>query len=524
MMAVLPRGVKQILVGFSMTSSGVQSSPMAGVRMTYRLRLFLLLFALVATAGGFLSYVNYRNCQRLLRTEIHRKVRAVASTTAYLIDPNLAYAVASAAYSGIEGAQYNHLLTLLRGIRDANRRDDVWIDRIFLLVSARSDSRAVIYAIDTEERFAYAHRPGDVYRQDGEPVLIGLAGIDQQSRNLRNFQAGYTGAFAPVTDSSGRIIAELGVIAMPSAATTLGATERAMALPFAVILVLTLAAAAVLSRQVSGPLYSLRGSIDSIAKGNFDLHATANSTVEFTEIASAINTMAAGLRERDRIKSAFSGYISRQMMEMIIDKGELPALKGERRRITVLFSDIRGFTSMAEGMRPEEVVEMLSEFFSRMVDVIIRNHGTIDKFLGDGMMVIFGAPLDDPYQEEHAVSAAVEMQRELSKLCAQWESHGRRGFRMGIGINSGSAVVGNIGSQEHMEYTAIGDTVNLAARLESATKDLEVDIIVSEHTYDSVRPLFKWNPVGPMSLKGRLEPVHAYSLAGPADSDRALER
>jgi adenylate cyclase len=486
--------------------------------MTYRLKLFLLLFALVTASSGFLAYVNYLDCQRLLRTEIHRKVRAVAGTTAYLIDPSFASAAESVAYSGERDPQYQRLLALLRGIRDANRRDDVWVDRIFLLVPALANPQAVVYAIDTEARFAYAHRPGDVYKQDGQPVLIGLAGIDQRSRNLAGFQAGYTTAFAPVMDSTGRIRAELGVIALPSPSTTLGATGRAMALPFAAILLLTFAAAAILSHQVTRPLYSLRGSIDAIARGDFDGHATANSTAEFTEMAAAINAMAAGLRERDRIKSAFSGYISRQMMEMIISKGELPGLKGERRRITVLFSDIRNFTAMAEGMRPEEVVEMLSEFFSRMVDVIIRNHGTIDKFLGDGMMVIFGAPLDDPYQEEHAVTAAVEMQRELEALCSRWEAEGRRGFKMGIGINSGSAVVGNIGSQEHMEYTAIGDTVNLAARLESATKDLQVDIIVSEHTYDSVRPLFKWNPIGPISVKGRLEPVQAYAVAWPADS------
>src|SRR2546429_1604986 len=120
---------------------------------------------------------------------------------------------------------------------------------------------------------------------------------------------------------------------------------------------------------------------------------------EFAEMAAAISAMAAGLRERDTIKRAFSGYISRQVLDSIVKEGALPALKGERRRITVMFADIRGFTAMAEGMRPEEVVEMLSEFFDGMVEVILRHSGTIDKFLGDGMMVIFGSHLDYQYQE-----------------------------------------------------------------------------------------------------------------------------
>jgi len=492
--------------------------------MTYRLKLFLLLFGLVAATNSILAYTNYQSCQRLLEAEIHRKLRAVASTSATLIDPALIQAATAAASHGNANSAYNDLLARLRSVRDANRRKDVWVDRVFVLAPASENPNAIKYVLDTEERFEYAHRPGDIYRRDGQPVLIGLAGVDRLAQNLEGFQAGYTTAFAPVKDIAGRLIAELGVTGIPAPSTTLAATGHAMALPLMIVIALTLAVVATLSHQVTRPLYSLRASIEAIGKGDLEVHATANSTIEFTSMAAAINAMAAGLRERDRIKSAFSGYISRQMLETIVDKGELPQLKGERRRITVLFSDIRGFTAMAEGMRPEEVVEMLSEFFGRMVDIILRHHGTIDKFLGDGMMVIFGAPLDDPYQEEHAVVAAVEMQRELGQLCTKWEAEGRRGFKMGIGINSGSAVVGNIGSQEHMEYTAIGDTVNLAARLESATKDLGADIIVSEHTYDSVRPMFKWKATGAVQVKGRIDPVHAYAVEGISDSYHPLER
>jgi adenylate cyclase len=152
------------------------------------------------------------------------------------------------------------------------------------------------------------------------------------------------------------------------------------------------------------------------------------------------------------------------MLDIGLANGQTAALKGERRRVTVLFADMRGYTVISEGMRPEQVVEIRSEVFDRMVDVVLRNHGTIDRFLGDGMMVICGAPLDDPYQEEHAIIAALEMQRELQVLADKRAAEGKRPVRIGIGISSGSAIVGNIGSKERMEYTAIGDTVNLAAR------------------------------------------------------------
>ena len=480
--------------------------------MTYRLKLFFLLGTLVVISNGIVALASFEHCNRLLHTEIHRKARAIASTIAAQAD---AAALAAIDSPGAETRpEYAKLRAQLRAVRDANRREDVWVERIFTLVGARENPRVVAYGIDTEDRFEYAEHPGEVYFRAGRPVEIGIAGIDRLARNLSGFQAGYNTAFAPVRDKSGRVIAEIGVTLLPAPFSVLKQIGPEIFLPFALTVVLAIGLALILAHQVAHPLYSLRASIDAIGKGDLSATATANGTVEFAEMAAAINVMAAGLRERETVKRAFSGYISRQMLELITSKGEIPALKGERRRVTVLFADIRDFTAIAEGMRPEEVVELLSEFFSHMVDVILRNQGTIDKFLGDGMMVIFGAPVDDPNQEEHAVRAALEMQRELAQLAAQWEQQGRRSFKMGIGINSGSAVVGNIGSLEHMEYTAIGDTVNLAARLETATKELGVEIVVSEQTHDAVRPLFIWRATGAVSVKGRAEAVTTYAVEG----------
>jgi adenylate cyclase len=486
--------------------------------MTYRLKLFLVLGSLVVLSNGVIAAANYRLSNRLIRAEIHRKARAIATTVAVLIDPAEVAVIDSRGAESLP--EYARLLATLGAVRDANRREDVWVDRIFTLFGAAQDPKVVEYGVDSEQSFEFARHPGDIYQRDDRPVEIGLAGIDRLAQNLSDFQAGYNNAFAPVHDQSGRLIAEIGVTLKPAPASTLTQIGAAMFAPFAVTVLLAIALALYLSHAVSRPLYSLRASIEAIGRGELNATATANSTVEFTEMAAAINTMAAGLRERETVKRAFSGYISRQVLDLITSKGELPALKGERRRITVLFCDIRGFTPMAEGMRPEEVVELLSEFFGRMVDVTLRYQGSIDKFLGDGMMVIFGAPADDPHQEEHAVRAALEMQLELTRLTTAWEAQGRRSFKMGIGINSGPAVVGNIGSQEHMEYTAIGDTVNLAARLETATKELGADIVVSEHTYVAARSLFRWRPLGDAIVKGRTDSVRAYAVEGLAESSR----
>ncbi len=486
--------------------------------MTYRLKLFLVLGALVVISNGVIATANYRHCDRLLRAEVHRKGRAIASTIAALIDPAEVAAIAS---NGAETRpEYTQLRATLRAVRDANRREDVWVDRIFTLVGARQNPQVVEYGVDSEEDFEFAKQPGDIYLLDNHPVEIGIAGVDRLAQKLTGFQAGYNNAFAPVHDLTGRLVAEIGVTLKPAPFSTLTQVGAEMFVPFAVTATIAVAMALLLAQAVTRPLYNLRAGIERIGQGDFMTPCTANGSVEFAEMAAAINAMAAGLRERETVKRAFSGYISRQVLDLITSKGELPALKGERRRITVLFCDIRGFTPMAEGMRPEEVVELLSEFFGHMVDVTLRYQGTIDKFLGDGMMVIFGAPADDLNQEEHAVRAALEMQSELERLTALWEGQGRRSFKMGIGINSGAAVVGNIGSQEHMEYTAIGDTVNLAARLETATKELGADIVVSEQTYGAIRPLFRWRPLGDAQVKGRTEPVRTYAVEGVAEAYR----
>jgi adenylate cyclase len=480
--------------------------------MTYRAKLLILLASLVVISNGLLASADYFSSKSTLETEIHRKSRSIATTAAALLNPEIVKTIRRREDENT--LAYASLQNELRKVRDNNRRMDTWLQRIFILMAAPQDPRVIEYAVDAEERFEYTHHPGDVYLRDDQPVNIGLEGIAQLAERLQGFQAGYRSAFAPIRDSSGRLIAIVGVTTARARFSTISSLGPSIWGACAITLGLTILSAIFLLRGVNRPLEALRKLIDSVGSGDFTIAVSAlpSMTGEFARVAGSIKAMAAGLRERDTIKRAFSGYISRQVLDAIIAKGELPALKGERRRITVLFSDIRGFTAMAETMSPEEVVQLLGEFFDRMVEVILRHQGTIDKFLGDGMMVIFGAPLDDPYQEEHAVKAACEMQHELRELCSKWQAEGRPTLKMGVGINSGAAVVGNIGTAEHMEYTAIGDTVNLAARLESATKDLGLEIVASEHTYSAVRQLFRWKSAGEMTLRGRSEPVRAYTV------------
>jgi adenylate cyclase len=255
--------------------------------------------------------------------------------------------------------------------------------------------------------------------------------------------------------------------------------------------------------------------VERIGHADFDTPLQVTSRDEFGAVAKAVNIMAAGLKERDRVKSTFAHYVSQQVMDSILKSGAEIKLSGDRRRITVLFCDLRGFSTMSEKLQPEKVVAILNDYFEAMVEVIFNNNGTLDKFIGDGIMVIFGAPEDDQNQEEHAVKTAIGMQRELSRVAKKWESEGIN-LRIGVGVNSGPAVVGNIGAVRRMDYTAIGDTVNLASRLESATKELGVGILISEYTYNALRGMFRFEEMGSVTVKGRTEPVLTFT---PVDDE-----
>ena len=478
--------------------------------MTYRRQLSLVLLFLAIASTGLFAAASYQISNYLLRREVHRKVHSVASTAALFIAPA---DVAAITHSGDEDKpEYARIEKVLRAVRNANRRSDIWVDKIWTLVAAPGDRAASTYGVDLEDSPGQTHHPGDPFEVNGKAISKSLEQIHKFDNQLNNFQIGYDTGFAPIFDSSGKLVAELGVKLGWAPNTMLGNVWQYLLPPFVVTVALALILAILLSRSVTVPLYSLRATVEEIGQGHLDTAAVPRGAIEFVDMARAINSMSVGLRERETIKQAFSGYLSREVLDIIVRDGKVPELKGERRDVSVLFADIRDFTSISETKPPEEVVELLSEFFERMVDVVQRNHGMIDKFTGDGMMAIFGAPIEDSRHAEQAVVTAIEMQSELSKLRANWQQQGLVGFSMGIGINSGNAIVGNIGSRAHMEYTAIGDTVNLASRLQTATKELEAGILVSKATRDAAGSQFHGKPLGEIQVKGRVQPVAIYGV------------
>lgn len=222
-------------------------------------------------------------------------------------------------------------------------------------------------------------------------------------------------------------------------------------------------------------------------------------------------------RARD-IRKMFSSYVSKRIVDELIRDPSKAKLGGDRKEISVLFSDIRGFTSFSEKHRPEEVVMQLNEYLGAMTNIVFEYDGTLDKFVGDAVMAFWGAPLDQADHAERACKCSLTMIEKLQELQKKWESEGKYVIDIGVGINTGDMIVGNMGAEgKKMDFTVIGDNVNLGARLESLTRKYNNHIIISEFTYSKVKDIVKVNELGSVTVKGKEVPVVIYDLVGLKD-------
>lgn len=270
--------------------------------------------------------------------------------------------------------------------------------------------------------------------------------------------------------------------------------------------------AAVLAGMMVGPLTALVRGVRAIGEGQLEQHIDLKSNDELGVLTDAFNNMAVSLRDKEFIKSTFERYMSKPLAEQILQKKHELQLGGEVREVTVLFSDIRRFTSLAERLPPEQVVEMLNEYFTRMINVVTRHEGMVDKLMGDSVMALFGAPISLGNDPLRAVQCAMEMQAEGANFNQQQEERGLPALPMGIGINTGPVVAGNIGSSTKMEYTVIGDEVNIAARMQGIAHPGEV--LISENTYRIVADAIHATQLEPISFKGKNTVVEVYRVDG----------
>ena len=266
------------------------------------------------------------------------------------------------------------------------------------------------------------------------------------------------------------------------------------------------------ARDINQSTKKLVAGLKEVEEGSFDHEVKIYSTDEFSTIGNGFNRMIAGLRERNFIKDTFGKYVAPTVMEKILhdgmnaEGGQGFRLNGERRVVTILLSDIRDFTRRTEESSAEAIVDVLNRYLERMVSVVERYDGTVDKYIGDALMVLFGAPLAKEDDPDRAVEAAFAMRSELERLNEEMKHASLQKFspiRIGIGIHTGEVVAGSIGSANRLEYTVIGDAVNLASRIEGLTKQFKTDILISEATVNALKGVYPLARLRRTKVKGK---------------------
>jgi class 3 adenylate cyclase len=269
-----------------------------------------------------------------------------------------------------------------------------------------------------------------------------------------------------------------------------------------------------LSKSILRPIADLRRATDALREGRYDVTVPVTTGDELGELAASFNQTVAGLRERERIREAFGTYLDREIAEYILSEGFSP--EGIEVDVSVLVCDVENFTAFANHSEAPEVVAALNELFETVVPIVARHGGHVDKFVGDGLLAVFGAPESFPDHADRAVRAACEMAREVNGV--------EDGFTIGVGVNTGRVVAGSIGGGGRLNFSVIGDPVNVAARVEATTRDTDQDVLITEQTATRLSGVIEAQPCGTRTVKGIDRPITLYAprlperVAGSGDS------
>lgn len=276
---------------------------------------------------------------------------------------------------------------------------------------------------------------------------------------------------------------------------------------FGIGLVAVMGSMMLVSRNVTQPLQLLTAGARRITAGDYQQKVAIPHKDEVGELAAAFNAMATGLAEKERMRDLLGKVVSPAIANELMSRR--PELGGEEREVTLLFTDIRGFTTLCEGRSPQEILALLNEYFTALSAVIEQHGGVVDKYIGDAVMALYGAPVPSIDAPVRAIRTALAIAPALATLNQSLVQRGLQPISMGLGINTDHVVVGNMGSQSRLNYTAIGDGVNLASRLEALTKRYGVAVIVSESTR-LLAPDFLYLELDLVRVKGKQEPVRIY--------------
>lgn len=338
--------------------------------------------------------------------------------------------------------------------------------------------------------------------------------IDQKNSTVYKYKNNYL-VRAPIYDTTNfdnkKIIAYLDIVFSKKNILKIinEVLLRTVVLSFLGLLIITILVMIMVTFIIK-PIKRLHKGVEKISQGNYDTEVDKTTKDEVGDLTVAFNKMAQNLKEKELVRNMFSKYLSPDIAEYILDNPEELELGGEDRELTIMFTDIRSFTSLSENFPPHDIVKLLNSYFTKMVEIIFNHKGTLDKFLGDGILAIFGAPIHYENHALNSIKAALDMIKYMESYNKDRIGWGLDPIHIGIGINTGDAIIGNIGSQQRAEYTVIGDTVNTASRVEGLTKKNE--ILISKSTFVKVKEHINYRYMGKMKVKNKKEPLDIFKV------------
>ena len=464
-----------------------------------------LFVAVTLLAVGLVGEVLYERQKRETEATLGALLLNIARTGAYLIDPAQHLTVQRTLTQDTSAyLQVRHALSI---VQDENRI----ATPVYTLTDYDAEKR--------QARFMVTSRgPG----APGEPYPLVPALLEPLGRAFRENVATHTPvyqnqsgtwitAFAPIRNGPGPPIAVLDVdysvtVYLSRLAEARNTIVGASLLGAVAALILGI----IVARRVTGPITALTETAARVQAGDLSADLPIRSRDEVGRLTRAFNEMIEGLRQRDFIRSTFGRYVSPEVARELLASPEAQRLGGEKREVTILMSDLRGYTRFAELGEAGDVMAVLNDVLGQMTDIIIAHGGTINEFIGDAIFAIFGAPLVHSDHAERAAAAAIAMQRAMVDVNRAHAKRGLPRFEMGIGINTGEAVVGNIGSEQRAKYAVVGAAVNLAARVEGCT--VGGQILLSPRTQACVRDLVEVGEPLSVEVKGVAEPLLLYEL------------
>jgi class 3 adenylate cyclase len=321
-------------------------------------------------------------------------------------------------------------------------------------------------------------------------LIYEIGGIVGGVENLGNIHVGITGAI--IDDAVENI------------------TKSILTLSLLGLLAGAIGAVLLASMQVK-PILMLASGVRAIGEGDLEQRVDVRRHDEIGDLAEAFNEMTKGLQEREFIRQTFQKFVHKDVVNQLLENPDMIKVGGEKKKVTIIFTDIRGFTTLSETLNPHDLIGLLNSYFAELLPIIDKNGGVLDKFIGDAMMIVFGTPLAKEDDALRAVKTGLEIQAKVKALNVAREREGRDHITMGIGINTGNVIAGNVGSEDRMEYTVLGDAVNVAARLEGQSRT--GDVIISDDTYAEVKDkVVAVKSDEKVALKGKAEAVNIYTV------------